>query len=167
MSWYVLCTKPRKEKFLAKRLSELGMEVYCPTVLRKREWSDRIKTVEEPLLPCYCFVNIAASERSRVFVIPGIVRYLHWLGKPAIVKDEEIALIQMTLEQCDHNSILVEAFVPNERIRIKSGAFAGQTGTIVNQQGKKISIYIDSMQMCIKADRSAITVARSQEYAFV
>jgi hypothetical protein len=38
-------------------------------------------------------VQVADSDRSLVFSV-GAVRYLFWLGKPAIVRDEEIGTIK-------------------------------------------------------------------------
>ncbi|ADB38676.1 UpxY family transcription antiterminator [Spirosoma linguale] len=160
MPWYVLCTKPRKEKFLAKLLAEKQIEVYCPLIRRKRRWSDRIKTVEEPLFPCYCFVNVKESERADVFVTPGIVRYLYWLGKPAIVKDKEIDLIKLTLNQFDHDLIHLESFNPKDKVVINSGSFMGQGGTVVNQQGIKVLIHLDSLQLCIRVDTSKTLIAK-------
>jgi hypothetical protein len=42
----------------------------------------------------YVFVQVADSDRSLVFQSVGAVRYLFWLGKPAVVRDEEIGTIK-------------------------------------------------------------------------
>jgi transcription antitermination factor NusG len=59
-----------------------------------RQWSDRKKKVVVPLFNSYVFVQVADSDRSLVFQSVGAVRYLFWLGKPAIVRDEEIGTIK-------------------------------------------------------------------------
>jgi hypothetical protein len=40
-----------------------------------------------------------AEAKNMVFQSVGVVRYLFWLGKPAIVRDEEIDTIQKWLIQ--------------------------------------------------------------------
>jgi transcriptional antiterminator RfaH len=93
-SWYVLYTKPRNEKKVAERLTGAGYSVYCPLHKVRRQWSDRIKTVEEPLFRSYVFIQIEDAKRDEVFVYPGTVRYLFWLRRPAVVRQSEIATIQ-------------------------------------------------------------------------
>jgi hypothetical protein len=39
-------------------------------------------------------VQLAEADRNLVFDSPGVVRYLFWLGKPAVVRDEEIKVIK-------------------------------------------------------------------------
>lgn len=33
------------------------------------------------------FVQLAEIDRSKVFVISGVVRYVYWLKKPAIIRE--------------------------------------------------------------------------------
>ncbi|HEV3249719.1 MAG TPA: transcription termination/antitermination NusG family protein, partial [Puia sp.] len=47
--WWVVYTKPRWEKKVNQFLTEKGMESYCPLNKVRKKWSDRVKTVEEPL----------------------------------------------------------------------------------------------------------------------
>ena len=48
-NWYAVYTLPRWEKKIARLLEEKGYEVYCPLNRVQRQWSDRKKTVLEPL----------------------------------------------------------------------------------------------------------------------
>ena len=112
MNWYVLYTKSRNEKVVAQKLAALGIEVYCPLVRTRKQWSDRLKWVEEPLLRSICFVHLTEQDRERVFQVSGVVRYLFWLGKPAIVSDHEIDQLKLFLEKNDHHEITVMDFAP-------------------------------------------------------
>ncbi|WP_227687032.1 UpxY family transcription antiterminator [Spirosoma arboris] len=69
----VIYTKSRSEKLAAKELQQRGVEVYCPFRKVKRKWSDRIKTVEEPLFRSYYFVHLEEHERQAVYEVPGVV----------------------------------------------------------------------------------------------
>lgn len=159
MPWFVLYTKSRNEKLVAEKLRQQGIDVYCPLIKTQRRWSDRMKTVEEPLFRSYCFVNLPEAERNRVFAVPGIVRYLYWLNKPAIVRDHEIEIIRRLLNDFDHDCLHVGPVKPGDRLTITSGSFADFSGEIISQQGKVVSIMLDSLQLVIKVDLSKTLVA--------
>ena len=160
MPWFVLYTKPRNEKLVAERLRGIEIEVYCPLVKKERKWTDRTKVVEEPLFRSYCFVNVADHDRDRVFAVPGIVRYLFWLKKPAVVRDVEIETIKLMLNEVDHNLIVVESFSPGDRLTVGSGSFIDVTGSVIRQDGKIVSIQLDSLQVVVKVDISRTVVLK-------
>ena len=49
-------TRPRAEKKVNGRLEEKGYTTYLPLKKTKRQWSDRVKIVELPLISSYVFV---------------------------------------------------------------------------------------------------------------
>jgi len=96
MGWYVLYTKSRNEKKVANLLTAKGIEVYSPLQEVIKQWSDRKKKVQEPVFRSYVFVHLKNYETDSVTVLmtPGAVRFLWWLGKPGLVRDDEIQLIK-------------------------------------------------------------------------
>ena len=154
MPWFVIYTKPRSEKLVAAGLRKRGIDVYCPLRKVRKNWSDRVKIVEEPLFRSYCFVNVEESERSLVFGVPGFVNYLFWLKKPAIVKPEEIDVIKNMMNDFDHESIQIQAFNVADKLRINSGVLMDQEGEIRSKQGKTIVLYLESLGMSITLDTS-------------
>ena len=72
--WFVLCTKPRNELKVTERLTSIGVEVYTPTKIEVRQWSDRKKKVLVPLLPSMVLVQLLEKEVEVVFNVPGAVR---------------------------------------------------------------------------------------------
>src|SRR5690606_27789973 len=94
MKWFVVYTRPRAEQKSAQELEKLGVEVYCPVITELRQWSDRSKKVKSPLFKSYIFVRLKEPDRATVFSVPSVVRFLTWLGKPAVVKDQEIETIR-------------------------------------------------------------------------
>ena len=119
MDWKVLYVKPRNEKKVATLLENLGVTVYCPLVTEVRQWSDRKKKVQVPLLNSYVFVQIEEKERELVFQVPGVVRYLFWLQKPAIVRDSEIQLMKDWLTG-ENVKAEVEQLQPGDKMKIKA-----------------------------------------------
>ena len=117
MNWFVIYTKSRQEKKVALELEKMGITVYCPMINQIRQWSDRKKKVEVPLISSYVFVQLKERDRETVFEVPGIVRYVYWLEKPAIVRDEEIAVMKtwlstQTVERPPWPRLLTPAVLP-------------------------------------------------------
>lgn len=154
MPWFVLYTKSHNEIKVANRLSEIGINVYCPTVVKERQWSDRKKKINVPLFKSYCFVELEEKDRNKVFAIPGVVRYLFWLGKPALVKQSEIDCIKNLLNEFEHDVVKIIDFKTDDSIIISSGVFNGTIGNIINVQGAKIMVKIESLNICISVDTS-------------
>ena len=82
--WFAIYTRPRWEKKVNHLLLQKGIESYCPLNKVRRKWSDRIKTIEEPLFKSYVFVRIADEERTPVRMTNGVVNFVYWNGKPAL-----------------------------------------------------------------------------------
>ena len=137
MNWYVVYTKPKWEKKVAEQLNKMGIECYCPLITQVRQWSDRKKKVEVPLFNSYVFVHLAENDRNEVFRASGAVRYLFWLGKPAIVRDEEISTIKKWLAVSDQYEISVATLQVGDKFILESGPFKSQQAIIqeVNKTG--------------------------------
>ncbi|HKL34781.1 MAG TPA: UpxY family transcription antiterminator [Salegentibacter sp.] len=136
MSWYVLYTKPRTEKRVAERLQEIGVEVYCPLIAEIKQWKDRKKKLKTPLFKSYVFIKLEDKNRNQVFDVPGVVRYLFWLGKPAVVRNEEIEVIQEWLDGEKVDDAKVEHLNEGDKISIKTGVFKDQEA-IIREVGKR------------------------------
>ena len=141
MPWYVLYTKPRQEKKVADSLNSIGIEVYCPLVTQMKQWSDRKKKVQVPLITSYVFVNIEEHQREAVFKVSGIVRYLFWLGKPAVVRAVEIEALQQSLEGIVA-SFEVSALQNDTIYKIPDGPFQGFEGIVKNVNATTIQLLL-------------------------
>ncbi|RKS45183.1 transcription antitermination factor NusG [Gillisia mitskevichiae] len=143
--WYVLYTKPRSEKKVSKSLEAANIENYCPTIIEVKQWSDRIKKIEVPLFKSYIFVRVSEKERERVFQYPGTVRYLYWLGKPAIVKDKEIDTIKNWLDDDCYEEFKINNLYSGQRVQITSGAFKDQKGIVKHVGSNRLSLILDTL----------------------
>jgi len=97
--WYAVYTKPRWEKKVAAMLLEKGIENYCPVNKVTRQWSDRKKVVMEPVFKGYVFVKLEDNKKWQVKDVNGILNFVYWLGKPAVIRDEEIDTIRKFLNE--------------------------------------------------------------------
>jgi transcription antitermination factor NusG len=152
LPWYVLYIKPRNEKKLAQRLTEEGYTVYCPLQKVRRQWSDRSKVIEEPLFKSYLFIQIEDHRRDEVFSFPGALRYLFWLHRPAIVREEEIETIQKWLGNYNHEDLQIEEFTPGSHVRIASGQFMNQEGIVLDQNRNRALVRIKDLGLQLSLD---------------
>lgn len=150
MNWYVLYTKPKWEKKVAERLIQMGVDCYCPVITKVKEWSDRKKKVEMPLFNSYVFVNLKDTDRNSVFQIAGVVRYLFWLGKPAIVRDEEINIIKKSLSATNISDISVTSIQVGDRIKLESGAFSNQDAIVQEVSNTHYILVLESLGCVLK-----------------
>ncbi|WP_405199746.1 UpxY family transcription antiterminator [Christiangramia sp. LLG6405-1] len=151
MPWYVARTRSQHEIKTSEYLSKLGVEVFCPTIVEVRQWSDRKKKVTVPLFRSYIFVNIAESERSKVFDAPGVVNFLQWLNKPAIAKDAEIEAIRSWLNNDKISDLEVTQFKPGDQVKLKSGKMANQTAVIKEVGDKKLKLILEELGWILTA----------------
>ncbi len=130
MNWYVIYTKPAAELKVAKQLQSQGIEAYCPSYTELRQWSDRKKKVRCPYFRSYVFVRVAAKDRNRVFSTAGVVRYLYWLGKPAIIRNGEMADLRNYLDGNTAGEVRIEQLRVGDRVSLASGILKDSVGVL-------------------------------------
>ena len=148
MKWFVIYTKPQFEIKVEQTLQNIGIRAYCPVYKQIKQYSDRKKKVLKPLLRSYVLVNINDKDRDKVFSVPGVVRYLFWLGKPAIVREEEIELMKNNLSGIYEN-ITVSDLKKGDAYNIKEGPLKGQVGKVVDLFKNKIKLELPSLGMLV------------------
>lgn len=158
--WFALYTKPRWEKKVYTRLVEQGLETYCPLNKVKKKWSDRVKWVEEPLFKSYVFVRAGTEELTAVRMINGVVNFVYWLGKPAIVKDTEIEIIRKFLNEYRDVVVTPVSLGKNAKITIRRGVFMDKQATVVKVVHNKVQVIIESIGFSLVAliDKSNLAV---------
>ena len=151
MKWYVVYTKPKWEKRATEQLTKFGVDCYCPMIKKVQQRSDRKVTVEVPLFNHYIFVQLADKDRNKVFHSPGVVRYLFWLGKHAIVKDKEIKIIQDWLKSDDTaREITVMQYQIGDKIKLNSGPFCEQNAVVKDITKTHYVLILESLGFVLK-----------------
>ena len=147
-SWHVIYTKSRAEKIVEERLNNFGIEAYCPVKQEVKQWSDRKKKILVPVLPSMVLVNIDEKERNKVFDIPGVSHYMFWLGKHAIVKEEEVDSLKTLLNQNNIVSQTTETLKVGETINVPG--LENQDGIIKKISNNQIWIVLKNLGYVIK-----------------
>lgn len=150
--WFALYTKPRWEKKVHKMLVQIGIEAYCPINRVRRKWSDRMKTVEEPLFKSYVFVRVSENEKGEVRYVDGVLNYVYWNGKPAIVKDDEIIEIKKFLAEYDDVEVRTIDVKPADEVLINQGVMMGAKARVLRVLSNNVvEVRIDSLGFVLTA----------------
>jgi transcription antitermination factor NusG len=165
--WFAIYTRPRWEKKVNHLLLQKGIEVYCPLNKVRRKWSDRIKTVEEPLFKSYVFVKVADEDRTKVRMTDGVVNFVYWDGKPAIIKEKEIQTIKRFLDEYENVEVVKMELNEGDRVQVVAGPMMDQEGKVIEVKNKVAKVCIDSLGYMLIAyiDKSKlITVQKTNHH---
>lgn len=141
MYWFVLTVKRKNEIKTASLLEDNGFQVYCPTFTSVKKWSDRKKKVIKPLIGSYIFIKIKEKDRAKVFEIPGVLKYLFYLGVPAKVPNKEITILKDFLTE--GTSIpLIETIKAGDNHLITDGPFKGKNGVVQEVGNNRLQVVL-------------------------
>lgn len=160
--WLAIYTRPRWEKKVNLLLLEKGIESYCPLNKVRRKWSDRYKIIEEPLFKSYVFVKVADDDRQAVRLTTGAINFVYWNGKPAVIKEKEIAAIRRFLDEHENVEARQVEIKLNQRVRITNGTLMDQEGKVLDVRKKMVKVAIDSLGYILIAyiDKTKLTSAQ-------
>jgi transcription antitermination factor NusG len=161
--WLAIYSRPRWEKKVTQLLIEKGLETYCPLNKVRRKWSDRMKLVEEPLFKSYVFVKVNDEDRTIVRMTPGVVNFVYWNGKPALIKEKEITAIKQFLNDYENVEVKPLNLELNQRVKITPGPLMDQEGAVIELNRKTVKVAIDSLGYLLVAyiDRTKVTSTQS------
>jgi len=162
--WLAVYTRPRWEKKVNRLLAEKGVERYCPLNKVRRKWSDRVKVIEEPLFKSYVFVKVNDDDRTSVRMTPGVINFVYWQGKPAVIKEKEISAIKRFLDEYENVEVQPLDVKVNQRVKITTGPLMDREGQVLEVQHKTVKIAIDSLGYVLVAsvDRTKLTTVKTR-----
>ncbi len=135
--WYALYTKSRAEKKVFDQLTAQGIKAYLPLRRVLRQWSDRKKWVEVPIISSYIFVNITAKDYNRVFDANGVVAYVSHKGTAVSIPEHEIEIMRRTIDNKIGFDIKEGTLKKGQEITITSGPLKGIKGIVNDVKGNK------------------------------
>ncbi len=135
--WFPVYTNPRAEKKGYEALTQKGIEAYLPLQKQLKQWSDRKKWVEEPLIKSYLFVHITEQQKTEVLMTKGIVRFIYFSGKTATMPERQITDLKLLLASSYELEITEQELQPGEPVKIKAGPLKGFSGEVVAYRSQK------------------------------
>jgi transcription antitermination factor NusG len=157
-NWYAVYTKPRWEKKVAELLTRKKIENYCPLNRVRKQWADRKKMVYEPLFTSYVFVRVTEQEQIQLRKTDGIINLVYWLGKPAIIKNEEIDIIKKFLSEHKHVSLEKTSVKVDDLVQVISGALMNYEGKVASVMTKTVKVVLPSLGYMMLAEVEKINV---------
>lgn len=147
-NWYVVKTNPRAEKKVLDRISLLGIEAYLPLVQTIRQWSDRKKKIEIPLINSTLFIHCFENELAKLYEVQGFHSFLYYLKKPAIVRDYEINNLRILLkQQTDYEAGELENITKGDKVEVIRGPFQGLIATSIEiDRTHKLIVEIEGIE---------------------
>ena len=123
-----------------------------------------MKVVEEPLFKSYVFVKVNDDDRTQVRMTPGVINFVYWQGKPAVIKEKEINAIRRFLDEYENVEVEPMDVKPHQRVKVISGPLMDQEGEVLQVQHKKAKVAIDSLGYILIAsiDRTKLTSVKGK-----
>lgn len=125
--WFVLYTKPAKEKSVSFLLRQKGIECLVPMYRSKRKWFYKVVDIELPLFSRYVFCRLNRSLLSKAIATTGVLNVVSFNGEPAEIAKNEID----SLFNLSRSNVLSRPwqFIPSGiQIKIESGPLSGSRG---------------------------------------
>lgn len=135
--WYPIYTRSRAEKKIQQALIKKNIVSYLPLKKVEKQWSDRKKIIEEPLLKSYLFIYISSKEYNEVLMTYGITRFIYFSGKIASIPNKQLEDLKLLLANGNELELIEHNISPGEKILIKAGPFKGIIAELVSLKNKK------------------------------
>ncbi len=151
--WYAAYTLSRMEKKTAKLLEKAGVEAYVPLQKTLRQWSDRKKWVEVPLINSYVFVKTDFTNYFDILSTHGVIKLVSFEGKPVPIPEYQVEALKSIISEKMDAEALNTNIPKGSPVQIVHGQLKGLGGELVRYKGKqKVVIKLDNINTSILLD---------------
>jgi transcription antitermination factor NusG len=158
LRWYALYVRSRSEKKVSELLDAKQIENYCPIQRLERNWSDRKKIILEPLFKSYVLVRLAPKAHIPVLQTDGVIGFVTFQGKPAVIRDEEIDIVKQFLQDYEHIQVERIDVNVNDEVTIIHGPLMQQTGQVMEVNNRMVKVMLPSLGFALVAiDKSNLS----------
>jgi len=148
--WYAIYTHPRAEKLVYSRLVERDVETFLPLQKTYRQWSDRKKMIEKPLISSYLFVKVKKKQFPLVYRMMGVVKFISSEGQPVPIPQKQIDNLRLIVNSDAEIEVTGETFAKGDNVEVVTGSLTGLTGELIRVGGKKrVIVRIDRLDQNI------------------
>lgn len=149
-TWWVIYTKARQEKALARQLCAYRIPFYLPLVLTEHLERGRRMRTYLPLFSGYVFLFASPDERVGALTTNRVSQML-----PVPQQDELLTdLRQVAALLAAGVPLTVEhRLAPGQKVRIRRGPFEGLEGTIIRRRGAdRLLIAVSYLQQGVSVE---------------
>jgi transcription antitermination factor NusG len=144
-AWYAVYTSSRAEKRVNDRLSEAGIETFLPLQKTLRQWSDRKKLIEKPLISSYVFVKVIPKEFFSVKKTEGVVKFIMIQNIPVPIPEIQINNLRILCGSDADVEISSDVYAKGDMVEVVVGSLMGLKGELI-RVGKKRKVVIRIIQ---------------------
>lgn len=163
--WYALYTKPKHEFKTREQLNALQIENYLPAITSKRKWTDRIKTISEPLIRGYVFIFASEKERLTAVTAPSVINTVCFNNQPAAIPAWQIESLKKMLG-CPGEIIISNRIPAGTLVKVITWPMNDVVGVVEENRNneKYISIAIKIINRSVSVRLPADAVTKFVEY---
>ena len=153
--WYAVHTRSRFEQVVYEGIYGKAIEVFLPRIQVMSRRKDRRKKILAPLIPGYVFVHTGLDYEEHLNILKtiGVVRLIGFEGRPAPVKDEEIASLKI-LDGTDRTVQNRDFVKTGDRVMIMDGPLKGLIGFYLHHKGKgrKVVVSVELLNRSLEVE---------------
>lgn len=124
-TWNAIYVSSRQEKKIQAKLVEKGIEAYVPLKKTLSQWSDRKKWVVSPLITGYVFVQSSEQKKDSILQTQGVVSFVKYNGKEAIIRESEINILKSIEEHGYEINLVSDTFKSGDKVNVFQGPLKG------------------------------------------
>ena len=159
--WYQIYTKPNAEKKLYNNICSYGFQAFLPIRIIKRQWSDRVKTIEEPAFKSYIFAKLNYPEMRSVEKLSHFCFFVSYCGvaKPTdqkynkcfpYITDKTVEQIEKILAEHPQATMKDNKLIKGDKIMITEGSLKNYQGNLLSEpSGNKVGIKLHGLKQSL------------------
>ena len=153
--WFAIQVVPHHEIAVDASLGYKGYERFFPTCMVQRNWSDRVKTLEQPLFPGYIFCRFRQAAITPILRTSGVIRIVGFGGRLCPVPDCEIEDLRQVV-QSKKQTYAVPFLAVGRKVQMKAGPLAGIVGIITKFKNRdRLVLSVESIMRGVAIDVDA------------
>jgi transcriptional antiterminator RfaH len=161
--WYLVRTKPGKEKWVRDQLAPILPEVFLPMLKARMPRWGKMSLSMAPLFPCYLFARMdIAKQYFDVKYLPGVQGFICAGPDPLAVPPEIVHEIRRRGVD-DVIEIQEKPFDNGQRVTVVEGPFRGLEAVFERylSGAERVAILVNTIQTSLRIVLSATAVAKS------
>jgi len=131
--WWVLYTRARQEKALARELFRQKVPFYLPLIRKTSYCRGRPVRSRIPLFSGYMFLFASQEDRIRSLTTNRVSRVLEVGDRDSLLHD--LRQVRQMIAS-DAPMTVEDRLLPGNRVRVRHGPLAGVEGTVLTRRGR-------------------------------
>lgn len=159
-AWFAVYTKHQHERKSAELLERKGFEVFLPLYKSVAQWTDRRKTLLQPLFPSYVFLRTTMESKAEIVRTPGVFFLVESAGHACRIPELEIESIRTLIRSKAH--LAPHPYLERgDRVRILAGPLAGLVGILTRVKNQyRVVLSVEALRKGVSVEIDIASVER-------